>query len=59
MSYHGAPLELPDRRPSNDEILASEGGQRKLAGYMLRRYADRVEASHRGGQSTVLFHFDH
>ncbi len=59
VSYHGAPLDLPDRRPSNDEILASEDGQRKLAGYMLRRYADRVEASHRGGQSTVLFHFDH
>ena len=59
VSYEGAPLELPVRRPSNEEILASEGGQRKLAGYMLRRYADRVEASHRGGRSTLLFHFDH
>ncbi len=59
VSYDGAPLELPDRRPSNEEIIASEDGQRKLAGYMLRRYADRVEASHRGGRATVLFHFDH
>ena len=48
-------------RPASEQrlILASDDGQRKLAGYMLRRYADRVEASHRGGRSTVLFHFDH
>lgn len=59
VSYEGAPLELPERRPSNEEILASEDGQRKLAGYMLRRHADRVEANHRAGRSTVLFHFDH
>lgn len=59
VSYDGAPLELPRRRPSNDEILASEDGQRKLAGYMLRRYADAVDATHTGGRATVLFHFDH
>jgi len=59
VSYAGAPLELPERRPSNEEIVASEDGQRKLAGYMLRRHADRVEASHGGGRATVLFHFDH
>ena len=59
VSYRGAPLELPDRRPSNEEIMASEEGGRKLAGFMLRRYADRVQATHRAGLSTILFHFDH
>ena len=59
VSYRGAPLELPDRRPSNEEIMASEDGQRRLAGFMLRRYADRVHAAHRDGRSTILFHFDH
>jgi NCS2 family nucleobase:cation symporter-2 len=59
VSYTGAPLELPDRRPSNQEILASEEGQRKLAGFMLRRYADRVQATHKADRSTILFHFDH
>ena len=39
--------------------MASEDGQRKLAGFMLRRYADRVQANHRAGRSTILFHFDH
>ncbi len=59
VSYVGAPLELPDKRPTKEEIIASEAGERRLAGYMLRRYADRVTASHRAGRSTVLFHFNH
>lgn len=59
VSYEGPALELPDRRPSNEEIMASEDGQRKLSGFMLRRYADRVQSTHKAGQSTVHFHFDH
>jgi xanthine permease XanP len=59
VSYSGPPLELPDKRPTNEEIMESEEGQRRLAGFMLRRYADRVAATHRAGRSTVLFHFDH
>lgn len=59
ISYPGAPLPLPDVRPSHEEIIASEEGQRALAGFLLRRFADRVRATHVGGCSTVLFHFDH
>jgi len=59
VSYVGPPIELPERRPSNEEIMESEEGQRRLAGFMLRRYADRVAATHRNGRSTILFHFDH
>lgn len=59
VSYVGPPLELPEKRPTNEEIMASEEGQRKLAGFMLRRYADRVQATHRAGRSTIHFHFDH
>lgn len=59
VSYDGAPLELPDKRPSNQEIMASEEGERRLAGFMLRRFADRVRATHNAGRSTILFHFDH
>jgi NCS2 family nucleobase:cation symporter-2 len=59
VSYDGPPLELPEVRPSNEEIMASEEGARRLAGFMLRRYADRVQAAHKAGRSTILFHFDH
>lgn len=57
--YSGPPLELPEKRPTNEDIMASEDGQRRLAGFMLRRYADRVAATHKAGRSTILFHFDH
>lgn len=59
VSYTGAALELTSERPSNREIMESEAGQRKLAGYLLQRQADRVQATHKDGRSTVLFHFDH
>ncbi|MET0682534.1 MAG: hypothetical protein ABWZ29_04245, partial [Casimicrobiaceae bacterium] len=57
--YSGPPLELPEKRPTNEEIMESEEGQRRLAGFMLRRFADRVAATHKAGRSTILFHFDH
>lgn len=59
MSYIEPPPELPDKRPSNEDIMESEEGQRRLAGFMLRRYADRVAATRKAGRSTILFHFDH
>jgi NCS2 family nucleobase:cation symporter-2 len=59
VSYAGPPLELPEERPTNEEIMESDEGQRKLAGFMLRRHADRVQTTHRVGRSEILFHFDH
>ncbi len=59
VSYAGAPLELPEVRPTNEEIMASDEGERRLAGFMLRRHADRVQSTHKTGRSAVLFHFDH
>lgn len=59
VSYEGAPLELPEHRPSDDEIMESDEGERKLAGFMLRKFADRVAATHRNGRSTVAFQFIH
>ena len=59
VSYPGEPLVLPAQRPSSEEIIASEEGQRAFAGYLLRQLADRVRTSHTMSRSTVLFHFDH
>jgi NCS2 family nucleobase:cation symporter-2 len=59
VSYPGEPLALPAQRPTSEEIIASEAGQRALAGFLLRRLADRVRTTHSAGRSTVLFHFDH
>ena len=57
--YRGEPPPLPDRRPSNEEIMESEQGARLLAGFMLRRNADRVRADMHNGMARVHFHFDH
>ena len=59
VAYHGDPIELPERRPSNKEIIETDDGHRRLAGYMLRRNADRVATSRKGDESVIQFHFDH
>jgi xanthine permease XanP len=59
LAYHGEPIPLPERRPTDKEIIETEDGHRRLAGYMLRRNADRVATSRKGDQSIVQFHFDH
>jgi xanthine permease XanP len=59
VSYDGPQLDLPVERPSSAEVVASEEGERRLAGFMLRQFADRVSATEKNGRATVLFHFDH
>jgi NCS2 family nucleobase:cation symporter-2 len=59
ISYRGTPLELPDERPSDREIIESESGHLRLAGFLLRRNADRVRTSTRDGESMLEFHFEH
>jgi xanthine permease XanP len=57
--YAGGLLELPERRPTPDEIAESEDGVRLLAGYLLRRNADRSSAARRGEACIVHFRFHH
>jgi NCS2 family nucleobase:cation symporter-2 len=59
VTYRGEAPSLPDRRPSNEEIMESEQGARLFAGFMLRRNADRVRANTHNGMARVHFHFDH
>jgi hypothetical protein len=49
----------PDVRPTRDDIMASDDGARKLAGYMLRRNADRASSSASNGRAVIDFRFDH
>ncbi len=57
--YEGKELKFPDHRPSNAEIRESEDGARLLAGFLLRRNADRVRSEWTNGKASILFHFDH
>jgi NCS2 family nucleobase:cation symporter-2 len=55
--YHGSELEFPDQPPSRQELLTSEDGQRRLAGYLIRRQADSV--ANTSGESALSLHFKH
>jgi NCS2 family nucleobase:cation symporter-2 len=59
VTYDGAKLEFPDQPPTQEEILETEGGHQRLAGFLIRRYADRMVATERNDQTVVRLHFDH
>ncbi|HEX5508110.1 MAG TPA: solute carrier family 23 protein [Pseudolabrys sp.] len=59
VTYPGERIDFPDERPSVEQIRDSEDGARLLAGFMLRRNADRVRSGIKDGQCTVHFHFEH
>ena len=44
VSYNGGQLVFPEQRPTAVQIRESEDGAQLLAGYMLRRNADRVRS---------------
>jgi NCS2 family nucleobase:cation symporter-2 len=59
LAYRGDVPEFPQERPTPEQIRENEDGARLLAGFMLRRNADRVRAEWKDGTANVHFHFDH
>jgi len=59
LTYDGEPLEFPDARPSAEQIRRSADGLRRLAGFMLRRNADRIAVHGHTNGVSLHFHFDH
>jgi xanthine permease XanP len=57
--YVGAPLTIPEARPTPREIIASEDGERLLAGFLLRRSADRISSKRSGTRVEITLHYDH
>lgn len=59
VSYDGIPMEFPTQAPTHDEIVETESGHLRLAGYLVRRYADRMTVTGSNGLTTVRLRFDH
>ena len=59
VKYKGAPLISPERKPTPREIIASEEGERLLAGYLLRQSADRINCKASGNAAEIQLHYDH
>jgi NCS2 family nucleobase:cation symporter-2 len=57
--YAGAPLVIPETKPTPREIVSSEYGERLLAGYLLRRSADQVSCRASDERAEVHLHYDH
>jgi xanthine permease XanP len=59
LTYQGDPLTLEESRPSVDEIVDSDEGMRRLAGFLLKRNADSVRTYCNGDKSIIEFRFQH
>jgi xanthine permease XanP len=58
LRYMGDRFEVSETRPSLDEI-ADVDGARRLSGYLVTRFADKVTTTGRDGAWVVRLHYDH
>ena len=56
LAYRGKAFQLPDVPPSPAEILEDDGSL-LLAGFMLKRQADRVQSTSKDGRCLLQLHF--
>ena len=54
--YRGTPLQLPAAPPSADQIMTGDG-HLLLAGFLLKREADRVQSGSKGDDCILQMHF--
>ena len=59
LTYRGKPLELTGQLPTQDEILESEDGARRLATFLIMQRSDKAQASANAGGATLALHFRH
>jgi len=57
LTYMGKPLDLSGPRPSPNEIIESEQGAARLAGFLIRQQADKVQSIGEDGTARLLLHF--
>ena len=57
--YRGRAIEFPERQPSPRELLEEPDAMDRVAGYLVRRYANRVSTSRHGEECRVRLYFEH
>lgn len=57
--YAGRAIEFPDTRPEPRELLEDPQAMGRMAGYLVRRYADKLDASRHGDKCRVKLSFEH
>ncbi|PKL69451.1 MAG: xanthine permease [Methanomicrobiales archaeon HGW-Methanomicrobiales-1] len=59
VSYTGTPLPLPEKRPSEEDILNDPSAMLLLGGYLIRSQADQASSSTSGGLAVLRIHMEH
>jgi len=59
IAYEGVTLELPERPPTHDELLDGDDGLRRMAGFLVRGKADRVNSTAERGRNVLHLQFKH
>jgi NCS2 family nucleobase:cation symporter-2 len=59
IAYDGVALELPDKPPTQDELLESDEGLRLMSGFLVRRQADKSASKIEKGATTLRLNFRH
>jgi len=59
VAYTGTPLPLPEKRPSDDEILEDPSAMLLLGGFLVRAQADRVSSVSSGKLAVLKIHLEH
>lgn len=57
--YEGPPPVLPEERPAREELRRDPLAVARLAGYLVRQYADSLDVTAEGRQTCVALHFNH
>jgi xanthine permease XanP len=57
LSYSGLPLDLTGKLPTQEEIVESEDGARKLAAFLLVQRSERAQSSGSGDRALLRLHF--
>ncbi|MFA5294421.1 MAG: solute carrier family 23 protein [Methanoregulaceae archaeon] len=59
VAYTGTPIPLPEKRPSDDEILEDPSAMLLLGGFLIRAQADRVSSVSSGKLAVLKIHLEH
>lgn len=58
LEWQGVPVVLSEQRPTPEEVVESEDGVQRLAGFLLRRVADRAQSTGRDGRARLVLAFE-
>ncbi len=59
VSYTGTAPVFSKSRPTDEELCSEEGAQARLSGFLIHRYARKIQVTQKEGQCTVSFYFEH